>query len=269
MAAVSDTFVGSALTELSTHSPDVGGAWNKSVSFANDLVLNGSGGVYSTGNALYYNSTLPASADYSVFFRVRGGTIAGAVGVMFRRSFGGGHETFMWVYTDGSNWRLYWNIDTGFTQIGSDVAQALSINTDYDCEVRLSGTSIQLYVNTVLKINATDSNVTGNGTAGPLGLGASSSSNLQLSNFSIVNSGTSVDGATIASGAAVNVPTIVNSGAVTGVTIAAGAVANAPALTYTQTILATTIASGALLNAATIGQSYNVVADGDSITFGT
>ena len=67
MSFCNDNFTGADGTNLTAHTSDSGHTWTNTASFGGTILLDGSGGVFSSnaGEAYLINAT-PASADYDV-----------------------------------------------------------------------------------------------------------------------------------------------------------------------------------------------------------
>ena len=173
-----DLFTG-AVSNLNTHTADTGQSWTV---LAGGFSLTGSGSIYgaSSENTAIINSL--SAADGTITWTVNAGTIATAtVGGAFR-------------LTNNSN-LIYWDDYSGQLRLFKKVAGAyISIasvggvftnNAEYIVKAVLLGNSIKIYVNDVLRIDATE---TFNQTVGGVGLRtsfASSSSGARILDMTV------------------------------------------------------------------------------------
>lgn len=132
------------------------------------------GQIYCPTNCASYANANPANADYYVLGRLvvsaTDNSLAGVAGRMNQA--GGGYERYE-VVSDGSTWTLsYVNSGNSYTTIGTPYSQALSVGT-YEVVLEFVGTTINVYIDTVLRITAVDTNISAKGFGGlkgnPLG----------------------------------------------------------------------------------------------------
>lgn len=169
----SATFTGSSGTELSAADSN----WTKhpAASAANLVLSNANRVRQSATNAAgtyYYHSGSPASADYSVSatgFAKETSAGDAAVGVSGRVDTTAAtqyHARYAGGATDA--WQLFKFVAGTATQLGSNSAQALTDETGYAIELRMVGTTIELYKqgSSTPTISVTDSSITAAGKAG-------------------------------------------------------------------------------------------------------
>jgi hypothetical protein len=172
MVFASDTFAGSASTELSAYNA----AWSKQNGWGEDMHI-GVDGQYAckfTGaGAAYRHSGSPASADYSVFAdlkRLATGTDP-EMGVCGRMA--AAADTFYYVvYGNASGSIRLFNRTAGSnTQLGSSYTVTFTLGQAYNIELRMSGNDISVYLDSSLIIGpVTDgSPITSAGKAGIYG----------------------------------------------------------------------------------------------------
>lgn len=180
MTFASDTFTDTAATLLSAHTPSGGGSWSQHASASATAAIDSTGGRAQTNsagtslNAAYLLSPTPPSADYSVFatiVRVSTGTGNPACEVIGRGANGtgstltcylAGHE----INAGTQRWRLRKLVNGSATTLSSTVTATLTQDQAYQVELRMAGTTVSLYVDGVLTITATDSDVTAAGLSG-------------------------------------------------------------------------------------------------------
>lgn len=172
MPFASDAFAGAAAQELSVYS----GSWSKQSGFTADFSI-GVGGQYAccfnaAATACYQHSASPAGADYSV----QADITRLAVSASFKPSMGvcgrmaSGAATFYWTYhVDASNQtRLYKTVAAATTLLGT-YANTLTTGVAQVHELRMTGTTIEVYIDSVQRISVTDSSITAAGKAGLIG----------------------------------------------------------------------------------------------------
>jgi hypothetical protein len=177
---VSDDFTGGTQGDaITTHTPTVAGAtW---VSDTTGLQLRGDGanpGAGQSGNCAGTNfgagrghvPTAPGSADYEVradmlLENADGwGNKAGLRARVEAGTFGACYECY---YDEGSEtWNLQKRTGGNFTQLGTPWGQAYVDDTVRAVRFVVTGTSLELYVDSVLRVSATDSSITAAGYAG-------------------------------------------------------------------------------------------------------
>ena len=156
MSFATDTFTGSAGTELSAHS----GVWSKQSGYTqNGLIGNDGQYAYHAGTAgyaVYQHSGSPASADYSVFasiFRKAGtpGATGPQMGPCGRMQAGAG-TLYAALYEHGNTrYSLYRFNATAPTLLGTRWTHTLT-TTPETVELRMSGNDISVYIDGVLRI---------------------------------------------------------------------------------------------------------------------
>lgn len=175
MGFASDTFTGTANTELSAYNS----AWSKQFSYTFDAFLGTASGTYVHARgaeySVYQHSGTPASADYSVFAEfalypdgATGGT-GPRIGVIGRAA-SGAADYYLVMYThDTTQYRLFRSNGGSLTQLGSAYSHTLT-TTREAVELRMSGNDISVYIDSTLRIGpVTDgSPITAAGKAGIL-----------------------------------------------------------------------------------------------------
>lgn len=176
-----DTFTDAGGTPITSHTPEIGGSWS----------LHGSSGCngaaafqINTGNALHatvsdastivYNNGVPPNANYSVQAQVHTATASSnvAAGPAGRIQTGSCNlYGVFWYYT---YWYLGKWVNGNRSSLGTYTGDAP--NTTRTVQLKMTGTSVQVYVDGNLRIDATDSDISGAGRAGVAGVYAESSS---------------------------------------------------------------------------------------------
>jgi len=168
---VRDTFTEAVDTNLTAHTPEVGGAWTAATTFtvigATDIVK------INSGQEFFWNAAVPPSADYRA--SVTGRTVATGstdrFGVAFRGDGGNfataGTDTYYTYIRGDGVMQLFKQVNGAITTLGTDYTiPGFSASTDYKCEGGAVGTSITAYLDNVSVITATDSAHSGAGQLG-------------------------------------------------------------------------------------------------------
>jgi hypothetical protein len=166
-----DTFTDTSATALASHTGQLGATWTKRlgvnavISDANRLRIS------SAGEAAYYASGVPTSADYTVSADVlRKTSINDETGVLGRMDTTNANGTYYEVdyYGNGSNrWELYKRVNGTYTSLGT-YAQALTANQNYRVALNMIGSAISVSVDGMIRISVTDSAISAAGRAGVL-----------------------------------------------------------------------------------------------------
>lgn len=168
MAFATDAFAGTTNTELSAYS----GVWSKQSGYSADIHI-GVGGQYaccfnSSTVGCYQHSASPAGADYSIqadIKRLAASSYTPRMGVCGRMA--AGAQTLYWTYhSDTTNTtKLYKTVAGAQTELGS-YANTLTTGVAQTHELRMTGTTIELYIDGVQRVSVTDSSITAAGKAG-------------------------------------------------------------------------------------------------------
>lgn len=187
MAFVSDTFTDTAGTALTAHTPDTGGAWAKFYTTGYpgdaDIISGGLLGAADTDNdqGFFYNAATPPSADYVVRGQVTTGSSLSDLSLeiapfLMARLTGQGTSTW-----DGYQSILYVTSTTGDVEVrlarvdngtGTQIDTAwtsagyLAINSTYEWEFRLNGSSLEVWFDGVKRLEATDATYSAAGKVG-------------------------------------------------------------------------------------------------------
>lgn len=117
-----------------------------------------------SATACYLYDQSPASADYDVSATIQTSNGTGLFALVARAD-----KTANTMYAlrwNAGSLQLYKFVAGVATQLGGDIAQSLSLNTDYVFKLSVVGTTIKGYVDAVEKISQTDSAITATGYAG-------------------------------------------------------------------------------------------------------
>lgn len=161
--ALPDTFTGSNGTELSSYNA----LWVKNSTQTGVLEIQSNKCVQNASpaaTACYVYDQSPASADYDVSATVQ----MSSAGIVFALV-GRASKTANTMYAARFNanaLQLYKFVAGVATQLGSDVTQSVSFNTDYVLKLSMSGTTIKLFWDGVEKISVTDSAIGATGYGG-------------------------------------------------------------------------------------------------------
>lgn len=164
---VSESFAGTSGEALSDYNPDwVDSGGSFIISNGARLRLRGTA---AGSNKSAYHSAVPPSADYSVRASVAPLSLVtnSSMGVMARRSTGADTCYFARLSV-ASGWQLYKRLAGVNSQLGSSVAQALTAGDTYAIELRVTGSTIEVYGagDPSPKISVTDTSITDAGRAG-------------------------------------------------------------------------------------------------------
>lgn len=222
-----DDFTDTAGTVLSSHTGGTGAAWTALASQTSNAVITPAGRVRkgnAAGFSQYYTSGVPASADYTVKADIYVASLVsdGAAGVIGRLDTSTGATYYMARYDVASaSWQLI-RVTNGSALIISSYAQTLTVGSTYRLGLKMSGTSIVLTVDGVVRVNATDSVITAAGRAGVRlgvtgGSGLSDTTGLHLDTFRVTNAvTTAADSTGTNPGTYVNAPRLYEPGALAG-----------------------------------------------------
>lgn len=193
MTFASDTFTGSAATELSAYSA----SWSKQTGHTLDGFIGVASATYAISNqdaeyVVYQHSAAPASANYSVFAdltRINTGSGSTTHGVCGRMAAAADTFYAFLHFQSLNEARLYKWVAGTPTQLGSSYALTMSVGSTYNFELRMTGTTIEGYIDGVQRCTATDSAISAAGKSGILlrNSRASSVDNFSLDNFSAVD----------------------------------------------------------------------------------
>lgn len=170
MSFASSTFTGSAGTELAS----VDSNFSKQSGFSSDIAIGANGASATTiaavSYAVYQHSGTPASADYSVFSDLTwlsGSSVSPQMGVIGRAAAGAG-TFYCTLYVKASNQlRLYKCVAGTFTQLGSGYSLTLSNGVAQNHELRMSGSTISVYVGVTQAVQVTsETSITAAGKSG-------------------------------------------------------------------------------------------------------
>lgn len=171
---VSEDFAGIGTSEVTAFNA----SWTRHTSYAVDSYGSSlySGKVRSGyGISAYWHSGSPGSADYTVQADVmHPGTPPGAAGNGVCGRMDTAANTFYMarvnygVPLSSSNLQLFKCITGSFTQLGSNSGVSVSTGTSYQCKLKMTGSTIELYWNGSgsASISQTDSAITSAGKAG-------------------------------------------------------------------------------------------------------
>lgn len=169
---VKDTFTGTAATTLEAHTGETGATWTKdSTLSAGQLVISDANRIRgnTAGQAVLDNASgTPGSADYTVSAKLRFVTsVAGPyIGPVARSS---GSFSFYMAVLEAGDINLL-KFPSG-TSLGS-YAFTPAAGTDYLVALKVTGTTIKVYLDGVERISATDSSITAAGKAGVIAFDA-------------------------------------------------------------------------------------------------
>ena len=206
MASWSDSFAGTAGTELSAYSA----SWSKITGATDNLTITSGGrlayqgGAASTSNGgIYAHSQAPDTANYAVEADIYiasqpsgGNLIAGVCGRIQAGAATYYHAQFIRnVGSSIQQWRLWKCVSGTFAQLGTGVTEALTNGTTHHIKLEMTNSVISLYKNgeTTPAISVVDAQITGAGKAGVRIVEAAGAGGdavgLQLDNFAAADTG--------------------------------------------------------------------------------
>ncbi len=174
-AAPTGPFLNDSFTEavadtvLTSHIPEVGGAWVRHGAGGASLMRSMTAGrFYSTGTtSVFVNSAAPSSANYYVEAVLNAvtaltGDVAGIAGRMDPAI----NTMYLARYTKNSTqWQLLKLVAGAATTLGT-FTEAVTIGADMVLRLEMNGANIRLLVNAVEKIAVTDADISAAGRAG-------------------------------------------------------------------------------------------------------
>ncbi len=237
-----DTFTDADNTLLQDHVADTGQTWAKGSSSATNAKIT-SNAVISSSNSvvgIYTNSFVPTTADYSVTITLHAlATFTQPATVCARMNAAGNTRYEFYLYTDGNVYLTKW-----VSGSGTDLASAAySFSADADFTIEVIGTTINGYVDGVLKCTAVDSGISAKGSPGLF----TQSTNVAITYWSVTNAAGPIP-------TSITEPTV----ATTGVT-ATGTLnpngASISATDFTKVILGGQATACSAITALTVGNS--------------
>jgi hypothetical protein len=166
-----DTFTGSGGTLLTSHTGEIGATWAYHAGSANTEQISNANRARRDGSgySINYTTATPASADYSVEAElyVRTNLSGDRVGVIGRLDTATSSFYMSRWEPENTSWNLIEYTNGTPSYLGSVTGQpALSGGSTYKLRLTMTGTSLQLHVDGVLTVSATDSTLTAAGNAG-------------------------------------------------------------------------------------------------------
>jgi len=193
----SDSFTGTTGTALSSHTGELGASWVQASGLAPAQIdgnrIHRAGLV---GDTVDYVTATPSSANYSVEadLLVKSNLLGDDTGVIGRRnSSNGNFYLARWDQASG-HWQLAKFNGLTVGVLASSGATTLTVGETYRVKLEMIGSTLNLYVNGIQTVTATDSSLTTAGNAGIMdGDGAltgtkTSSTGLHIDNFQVTPS---------------------------------------------------------------------------------
>jgi lysophospholipase L1-like esterase len=179
-----DSFTDTPGVLLENHTGETGAVWTKNPAFS-----TGSAAITAAGrlrgnatNGVYYESAVPASADYDVEADLYVASVVGSAGLTGRQD-PTGFTFYLLDYEAAGSFHLYTQV-AGTAVNTTSFAMALTVGQIYHLRLSMRGGQISCYVNGALVISITDTNITSAGRAGLyLGEADTDSTGFQLDNF--------------------------------------------------------------------------------------
>lgn len=167
---VNDTFTDTAGTDLSAHTPDTGGAYTSHASYGGELVISDANRLRrgaAGSNALYYNATDPATAEYDVQVDLHVVTTSETrlFGPAGRIATGANTLYFARYSVANSRWELF-RIVAGSAVAMGTFSQTLTAGNSYTCKLELRNAAKKVFIDAVERISDTDNTITAAGKIG-------------------------------------------------------------------------------------------------------
>ena len=192
----SDSFNGTDGALLPARSGEIGATWvnpsgnsNMKIGSQNRAYRNAS------GYAIMYTTATPSSADYSVEADLHyKGTFASIAGGVIGRFNTSNTSFYMARWENDETWNIVkWSSGAPAWLNSSAVQPNLTVGETYRVKLTMTGSSLQLYVNGVLKASAIDATITAAGKAGIMAGEAADaaqtdSTGIQYENFQVTPS---------------------------------------------------------------------------------
>ena len=170
-----DSFTGTSGSALTSHTGELGATWAHQAGGADAQITDANrirrsdAGILQPDYTIDYTTATPPSADYSVEadLVVRSNMTGDMAGVIGRHNTA--TNTFYmarWEQSDAS-WNLVKYTNGTVSYLNYAASQpALVVNEAYRIRLEMTGTTLNLYVNGVLKVTTTDATITAAGKAG-------------------------------------------------------------------------------------------------------
>lgn len=187
-AFLTDTFTGTDGTGLTSHTGETGATWTEHTDFtaSADLVIASNrirSDAAGAAGSFIHASGSPSRADYYVEGILRAVSLPGTgyAGIGGRCNTSSGGEFYWVVYNLGTTqWELY-----RFDTIIGTYSQSLSGGTNYTVRLDMSGSRIRVLIDSVVRIDVSNTSITAAGKAMVIGYGAfSDSTGLHLDSIS-------------------------------------------------------------------------------------
>lgn len=167
---ISDTFTDVSDTVLSSHTPEVGGAWTRHGSYTSaTLRVSNANRCRKSGDAAaacYYNNADPGADNYSVEVSTRLIDATGAAFGPAARIASGANTMYMCRYsTSAGAWQLYKLVAGAATLLGS-WSETLGAGDERLVKLTVGTTAQEVVIAGVSRITATDGDITARGYAG-------------------------------------------------------------------------------------------------------
>jgi hypothetical protein len=179
MSFITDTFVGTAGTDLNTHTADVGGAWARQSGTSSGLILTNPNRIrpdVGTAVRVYYNATVPAAAEYDVSLDVTILSVIGdTAGPVGRASTGAATYYFARCNAQAGTVDLY-KVVSGTPTLLASAAYTWTVGQTYTIKLELRDAAKKVHVNGVEVLSSADNAITAVGRAGVRFTGASGQS---------------------------------------------------------------------------------------------
>lgn len=184
-AFVNDTFTDVDATAITSHTGETGATWttytqisgSTSMKIVNNRAYTATGG---ETNAAYASGS-PPGADYSVFGIVVPKSLIGSSNICICGRLNTGANTLYRLILDTGQLFLRKTVAGTGTTLGTPYSITPNIDQSYQLELRMTGTTLEGYLDGVLRTSATDASISAAGKVGlTINLGGSSTTGFHM-----------------------------------------------------------------------------------------
>lgn len=151
---ITDTFVDTASTALTSHTSDSGHTWAAHSSSAGSAIVVSPDRIQAnSGTVLNYSSTQPVSMDYDIITRMfcQSTTYQGAGSGAMARMQIGSTDLYYWRYSSALNWSIAEAVAGAGALIGNAYPDTLTASQTYTVRFQVRGKTLKLFVDGVLR----------------------------------------------------------------------------------------------------------------------
>jgi len=196
--ASSDTFADTTGTLLSAHTSSTGTTWTQQAGSSTTAQVSATGTLRRTGQGVgvYYTPAVPLTPDYLVeadvvYKSLIANDFVGVAGRLDTAGTSGGTFYTARYDANAAQWQLNKAANGAVSSIATAHAQTLTVGQTYRLGLEMSGSTISLLVDGVVRVSATDATLTAAGRAGVrlnntvAGATSSDTTGLHLDNFEV------------------------------------------------------------------------------------